>query len=488
MIIFQNEDQSTVRISGSIPEVIVYDNSTIQKNCSGVTTPLTYNFSKRVYATVFTQTFKKLSFFERTLLENQESFLDLIGQVKGRIYLNINNWHKVLQLSSALYQNKTSLEKVIGLGEPIAFIDEKEKTFGQKCLLLWRKIVHFYKLPIVFKVFKIQLPRVLKSMQSYSADFYKKDLDLMDIRELKAEKANLDKSLSNYWYAPVLNELQVQMLRSTVEKRLKKSGFDNSGELIDTFLAEQQSLANLEPARNLHRLALQAILYPELKVLINRLPADIHSQVQVRFEDFYTEVNHFIDLYGDKTSGELKLETQTMRTEPLIFYRYLRDCLNAQISEIRANSHSRQQALKILEGKLSHLPASRRNQILKRVISLQQAVAHREVFKLERSRMVGMYRALYNGFGKCFVKNNWIESVGDIFYLTEDEILSSGNGHENIFDTLIATRKQEYNLYQMENVPSRVFVFSKIINAIDNETEVPVIHGFDPDEVKAEVA
>jgi len=487
MVIFQDEDQSTVKISGSIPEVIVYDNSTIQKNCGGVTTPLTYNFTQRVYSIVLKQTLKKLSFSGRALLKNQDYLQNLVGLLKGRMYLNINNWHKVLQLFSA-FDQKTSLARIIGLAEPIVFIDEKEKTFGQKSMQLWMKIIHFHQLPIVFKLLRIQVPGVLTKMQSYSVDFYKRDLGSMDIESLKREKESLDTKLLKYWHVPVLNELHIQMTCGDIEKELKKSHFHNSSELIDTFLSEEQSLANLQPARHLHRLALQAILHPELKLLINRLPADIHRQIEVRFKDFYKEVNQFIDIYGDKTSGELKLETQTMRSDPIAFYRYLRDCLTAQISEIRAGNHSQQKARRVFEGKLSHLPSLRRNRIIRRVISLQQAVAHREVFKLEQSRMFGMYRALYTSFGKCFAKNSWIERAEDIFYLTEDEILSCGNGHENVFDTLIATRKQEFSLYRVEDVPTRAFVFSKIINAIKNEPEVPVIQGFDTDEITAEVA
>ena len=61
------------------------------------------------------------------------------------------------------------------------------------------------------------------------------------------------------------------------------------------------------------------------------LPDTLHEQIRADFPAFHRSVSGFIDQYGDRTVGELKLETVTMRLDPLVFYRYLKNYLLADL-------------------------------------------------------------------------------------------------------------------------------------------------------------
>ena len=488
MVIFPTEDQSSQAVPVIKQDIIVYDNSNIQKSCSGVTTPLTYNFTKRVYALVYRQTIKSLSLSEKALLKNEDIFQNLVGLIKGRLYYNINNWYRGLQLFDSFKQNKAALAQMLGLSDALNFTDEDEQNWRIRLIRFWIKYIDRPRLLLKFAGLKTTVPRFLNQMQDYTSKFYECNFSNLTIKDLKGKKEEIDKDLLKSWTTPVINDLYILIACGALINKLKSAGLNKPDELVNNFLDEEQAVSSLQPAKHLHRLAIICASQPELRTLINRLPNDIHTQVKNRFGDFYHEVIHFIDHYGDRAAGELKLETHTMRTDPLVFYSYLRDCLNAQISEIRASGQSQKLSFKILESKLSHLSPSEKAKVSSKLSKLQKAIAHREVFKLERSRVFGMYRTLYFAFGELFVKNKWIENPDDIFYLTEEEILSCENGKEYIYDILIATRRQEFKAYEAESIPSRVFVSNKVIDVVIKEAPLPVIHGFDSEEIKAEVA
>lgn len=489
MVVFQNEDPFLISVSEEKENVIVYDNSNIQKCCNGVTTPLTYHLTKRLYALVYRQTVKSLSLTDSVMKENEDVFQNLVGLIKGRIYYNINNWYRGLQLFHPFKQNKVALAQMLGLTDSLNFAEQEVQSWRIKLIRVWIRYVSRPQLLLKFAALKRSVPKFLNEIQDFNAKFYKRNFPQSGIDDLKRCKAELDGNLLTSWTVPVINDLYILQACAVLTNKLKEAEIGGAEELVDRFLNEEQSVSSLQPARHMHRLAIICASQPELKILISRLPNDIHQQVKVRFTDFYHEVLHFIDHYGDRTTGELKLETQTMRTNPLVFYSYLRDCLHAQISEIRAGSQSQRLCFKLFESRLSALPDAQKRNIFSIIAKLQTAIAHREVFKLERSRVFGMYRALYLAFGNLFVRNGWIENANDIFYLTEEEILASTNGKEYIYDTLVATRRQEFKSYEAESIPSRVFVSSKVIDAIINkESALPVIQGFDSMEIKAEVA
>ena len=94
-------------ITQAIPEVVVYDNSNIQESYCGVTTPLTFSFATRAYATVYRQTMAALALPARIMEAHEPVVTNLLGLVKGRIYYNINNWYRGPAIA-AFFQAKQS--------------------------------------------------------------------------------------------------------------------------------------------------------------------------------------------------------------------------------------------------------------------------------------------------------------------------------------------------------------------------------------------
>lgn len=244
------------------------------------------------------------------------------------------------------------------------------------------------------------------------------------------------------------------MTTGNLTKKLARAGVEKPDSFLDLLLSVDTSANSLNPAKSLNNLALSAAKQPDLKLLISRLPSDIHQLIKEGFPDFYKDVTAFINEYGDQAIGDLKLETETIRLSPLVFYRYLRDCLTAQISGFRLTEQTQLEAIIELNKKVSDLPYFHKKWTLRNLATLQKAISYRETFKQERSRITGMYRTLYVAMGRLLEKQRMIVAATDIFYLTEDEILSGANEHK--FKTFIEMRKEEFDAYKSEVVPSRV--------------------------------
>jgi pyruvate,water dikinase len=477
MVIYRADDHSSTPVQPGIPEITVFDNSNIQKCYSGVTTPLTFNFTKRAHATAYRQTMQQLSLPSKTIEKTEDIIQNLLGLVKGRIFYNTNNWYKGLKLLPSFNQNKRDMERLMGFTESLDLEEDMPESFWKKVGQIPGSLANLSRLLLAFHRLKKEVPEFLEKKNHYYTKFYSLDFDSMSIEALKAEKERLDANLSLDASTPIINDFYVMMAIGSVARNLKRAGIENPEEFLDLLLSVDHSSTIMQPAQHLHRLALQAAAQPELKMLINRLPDDIHKQVQVRFKAFHDQVTAFITTFGDRAVGELKLETQTMRQSPFIFYSYLRDCLSAQISEFRGREQSQTRSFSELNRKLNSIHYFHKVWTLRKLAKLKKAIGYREVFKLERSRMIGMYRTLYNAMGRQFDRNNWIEKPEDIFYLTEEEILSSGNGKEYRYKKVIAERRLEFETYKAEEVPSRVIMLYPSVTGtiIDEELKLPTV-------------
>ena len=115
-----------------------------------------------------------------------------------------------------------------------------------------------------------------------------------------------------------------------------------------------------------------------------------------RFHQLFQE---YIELYGDRCLGELKLETQTYRVNPDLLLEYIQNhdetCLDQSSTDIKVNR-------KLKKAKLG--------------------IYNREISRLNRTRIFGLARSIFLKIGEILVKEERIEKREDIFYLFLEEI------------------------------------------------------------------
>ncbi len=467
-------------ITQPILEMIVYDNANIQESYCGVTTPLTFSFASRAYATVYRQTMQALGLPQAQIRAQEGVVTNLLGLVSGRIYYHINNWYRGLQLLPSFRQNKADMERMMGLEEPVDFVQDRVKTPRQKLAMLPRLLVNLSRLLWAFAELGKRVPAFHAHFRAHYRRFYGQNLATLSGPELLAQRELLDTALLGNWTTPIINDFYVMMANGRTIRTLRRAGVAAPEEFLSRYLSGDSQLESTQPVRAMHELATEARRYPDLQALIVSLPDDLHQQVQTGYPAFFRDVSRFIDQYGDRTVGELKLETTTMRVAPLVFYRYLRNYLRADSTVVLTGTTTALHTEAATE--LARLLANRsglfRRGVGRQLTRLRRAIRYRESLRLERTRLFGMYRALYIALGEELVKINVLELPPDVFYLTEAEIsraVRTGDGAD--LTALVRTRRLEFAQYERDDVPGRVTVPSPPTTQKPVDSQSGMLHG-----------
>ena len=447
-------------ITQPIPEVVVYDNSNIQESYCGVTTPLTFSFAQRAYATVYRQTMHALGLPAAAIRAQEPVVTQLLGLVRGRIYYNINNWYRGLQLLPAFRQNKADMERMMGVLEPVDFVVSRDKTLGEKTRLLPRLALNLGRLLWAFGRLPRRVPAFQARFRRHYRQFYDLPLAGLSAAEVWRAKEQLDAGLLHRWTTPIINDFAVMMANGRVQQHLRRAGLPDPDAFLARYLAGDAELASVQPVRRLQALAAVARAHEPLRQLILALPADLPARVRQAAPGFSREADEFIGQYGDRTMGELKLETRTMRVEPLIFYQYLRNYLTADAPSTPPPTPTSPTAAAELTGLLQSRSWLRRWQTRRSLDRLQRAIRHREALRLERTRLFGMYRAVYLALGEKMAAAGRLAAPRDIFLLTETEVeqLIAEPAAAVSWSTLVEQRREEFARYATQDVPARLTV------------------------------
>ena len=437
-------------ITQPIPEIVVYDNSNIQESYCGVTTPLTYSFASRAYATVYRQTMRSLGLKEAVVAAKEPIVQNLLGLVKGRIYYNINNWYQGLLLLPKFSQNKADMERMMGLTEPVDFVEDQEKSWSEKLSMLPSLATNLFRLMKAFKRLDSDIEAFRKNFKKVFDWFYEQHLDELVPEQLLTIKEKLDKELLENWSVPIVNDFFVMMHNGKVARHLERLGIEEVEEFQSRLMSGDQQMENMDPATELLGLARQAGKHLQATALIM---GGKTTQLAENAPEFHDKVKVFIHQYGDRTVGELKLETRTMRVDESVFFAYLKNFLKTEADlHMGAEDSIYQNAEReLMEALATH--ALKKGKVLKAIGQLRKGIRNREALRMERTRLFGMYRSLYRTLGSHYTQIGLLNAVEDIFWLEESEIWS---GKTNEWTAKVKDRRLEFEAYEKEEVPSRV--------------------------------
>ena len=311
-----------------------------------------------------------------------------------------------------------------------------------------------------FRQLKTAVPQFHQNFKKHFQQFYVRLAGSNSSQDLWQLKEGLDRDLLYNWTTPIINDFRVMMTNGRAVRSMQKAGIADGEEFLSRYLSGDADIESTQPVKAMQALADEARKQPPLQKLIVAGGKAVHTEIGNRFPLFGAAVDGFIEAYGDRTVGELKLETRTMRLHPEVFYRYLKNYLSAEAPVATGTpTLLHESAVAELVAKLRKKNAGRRRSVWKKLYQLQQAIRYRESLRLERTRLFGMYRGLYTALGSNFQAGGFLEIREDIFYLTEGEIAEAVTAPDrNQLKALVALRRQEAESYKAEEVPSRVVV------------------------------
>jgi len=422
-------------------EQMLWDNSNITESYSGVTTPLTFSVIRGSYATVYRQ-FLSLMGVQRM----DESVLrNLLGLYNGQVYYQLLNWFQALSWLPAFEQNKAFMEQMMGVKQSLK-TGAAVKSGGRLALLRWgiRMIgLHFASERLAHK-FLMNFNAVLREYQA-------KDFSTMTPHQLRTAYLDLETRVLGEWRAPILNDF-LAMIFFGILRRLSENWLDPGGSLHNDLLAGDGQIESLQPAKRVQALARHVISDLPLQTVFELEPNETLHRIrsQNEFASFRSQLDEYLNLYGDRCMNELKLEEPNLRDDPLPLIRMIAAAAKNPI-EMPVESPVRAKA----EARVSALPFFKRILVRWVMQNARRYVRNRENLRFARSRLFGLLRGILNSLGNQWAEIKILEQANDIYYLTIGEIWDfvEGTAVSQNLRGIVALRRAEYAEHKNNSAP-----------------------------------
>lgn len=460
-------------------DVVIWDNSNIQESYCGVTTPLTFSFANKAYKTVYEQTLRLLGVSEKVVQEHQGMLENMLGLIHGRVYYNINNWYRGLLFLPSFKTNKSDMERMMGLTDPVDMIQDQELAFKDKLKKVPQILRALYAMFSRFRNMDNLVREFRDLFQKQYQSVNRQTLHTLTIGQLVNESRRLDKSLLENWTTPIVNDFYVMMMNGRVHRWLDKISLENPEVTQNNLLSGEEGIESTEPTKLLLRMCDYLRHTPETEQLVLNNQNDVLlGLIQTQDSDFYNQCHNYIELYGDRTMGELKLESITLRQDSSFMFAILKNFLakpdltlaTLAENESKFRASAEESVIPVIKKKLGSRALKKFNKDLS---ALRDAIRNRENMRLARTRMFGLYRDIYVEIGSQLAFYGQLNDARDVFYLTLEDIYAYKDGRavQTQLQPLVDARKAEFASYEAEDLPHHFWTKGAVY--CNNEFEYP---------------
>ena len=450
----------------------VWDNSNIEESYCGVNLPMTISFAQMAYSKVYENTLRATGMPDAQVQDHDYMLRHLVGTIHGRMYYNINHWYEGIALLPSFEANKEDMERMMGLQDPVDFIESEHLTLGQKIakipgllLNIGRLLSKFYRIQALVEEFQQMFRNVYDS-------FDRDGLQQLQLPELYEETLRLQRDLLDRWTAPIYNDFYVMMMSGRVRRALEKAGVEDATTLQNRLVAGETGIESTEPTKALLRLTRT---FAENETLRTAIKSDDHTNL-LRFvkhenPDLHKRCEAFIERFGDRCIGEQKLETFTLRQDPAFMFEIISNFLDQPDLSCEEFERREQETRREAEIETDRYITGNfaRSRFKKIINNLRRGIKNRENMRMNRSRMFGIFREIYREMGRQFAFYGVIDDPEDIFYLTLHELDTyfAGVCVAHDFKALVKIRKEEFSKHYDQDPPHHFETIGMIYHLTD---------------------
>ncbi|ETR71297.1 MAG: pyruvate, water dikinase [Candidatus Magnetoglobus multicellularis str. Araruama] len=470
-------------INKSKPKTIL-DNSNIIESYPGVTSPFTFSFASMCYNTVYRQFYSSMGVSEDRIDALTSSFRTLLCYIDGRIYYNINSWHKTLQLLPGYKLNSELMDNMMGVKSPTKIDAFSSISFSDKFFIevprLLNGIYHilgsFIELNKTIKSFIQTFDQVTKGYMDEKFESYT-NRQLLDIYENEIEPKVL-----NNWKAPIINDLYVMIYFGILTKLMNKLDIENNQSIQNDLLCGEGEVESTMPTMEIIRISNWIRKDKQLMDLFmstneDQLRATLLESSDSQYETIRKKLKKYISDYGFRCMGELKLEESSLKEDPTFLFTTLKN----YIKKDEINLKEMEEKEKAIRKKAESIVFKKVSRKLKPVFlhvlnNARKAIKNREKLRFMRTKIFGIMRSMINAIGRNFSHDGLIAQPKDIFYLHFDEMIQLIEGRcismDHIKNT-ITLRKEAEIKYQAEEPGERMLFFGDIYekNFVEIQTD-----------------
>ncbi len=447
----------------------LWDNSNIAESYGGVTTPLTFSFARHAYEEVYRELCRLLGVSEGEIAAHADTFRRMIGLVRGRVYYSLFSWYDLLALAPGFSSNRRFMEQMMGVKEelPPTLVTRLAANGGRMRLMdalrLARAVAslvrHYRRLPRDIERFYARLDAALTPGAI--------PLETLRPDELVAYYRDLEGRLLAHWDAPLVNDLFAMLFYGLLRRLCIAWCGDTAGTLQNDLVSGQGGVISAEPAQRVRMMAALAAQSPTLTSALRMGSAATVQREIARHPVFADEYQAYLTKFADRCLEELKLESPTLRDDPMPLLRaigHLADRYSAGQREMKQSTagdapeeSKPAQAERKVRRMLKWFPV--RRAVFRFVLAQARArVRDRENLRFQRTRVFGRVRRIFVELGRRLAALGLLENPRDIFYLEVEEALGfvTGTATTTNLRGLVALRQAEYALWRAsEPAPDR---------------------------------
>lgn len=439
-------------------EYILWDNSNIIESYPGITTPLTFSFILKMYERVYRQFVELLGVNQKEIEKHSTVFANTLGLVRGRVYYNLLSWYKMLAMLPGYSINAEFMENMMGVKERFELKEDHKMSKG---------LARFRILMMLFKMIRLQfgLPRerrrFMKHLNKVMNQYGAYDFRDMEVAQIVSRYKQFESNLLLEWKAPLINDFFAMIWFGLLQKNTAKLCPDEPN-LHNDLLCGSQDIISVEPIHRSMALADAIRKDPACESLFrDNSPEEIWKKLSNgSFPQIKNLFDDYINRFGNRCVGELKLETISYQHDPSLFVKVIRSYV---VQDIRLNTdHKVENTLR--ENAEIKIRSALKGKLLKKWwfnFTLKKArdlVSNRENLRYERTRGFGMVRTMFRALGEVLHKTGKLTAPEDIFYLHLDEILTMDTGaFKPEWVELIEQRKKEFDTYRSQPDPEERF-------------------------------
>ncbi len=479
--IVQMRPITSLGLDHSASHHFVFDNSNIQESFDGLTLPLTFSYASDAYFQVYRQLMKVMGFGASEVAMHDRRHSQMLALVKGRVYYNINSWYEGLLFLPSFGRNKEDMEKMMGVEKPVDFVTSQALSAREKLRRLPRVVRVISRLATSFLLIDYLVNDFRSDFSKSYDSFPRAELPWMQIEKIFELQTRLSTEIMKNWRAPIINDFYVMITSGRIRRLLTALG---AAEILPDLLAGEE-LESLLPTKALVQLADEIRKNPYLSKSILANESDFYRELH-QSPKIERMIADYIEKYGDRVTGELKLETETLRENRSFLTQILRQYVQDNTVNL-AQLISRQAKVRVAaELRVKNLIQTRFNplqQIFKMwhfkssVRKFRKSVVHREAMRLDRTRSFGIARSIYLELGQRLVNQGLLKDQRDIFYLTMTEVDDYFHG-KSLFDdptSIIQVRQKQYSEWLEQQPPGQLITSSPLPKILPKQNSTVVL-------------
>jgi phosphohistidine swiveling domain-containing protein len=440
-------------------EYTLWDNSNIIESYPGITTPLTFSFIIKMYEMVYRQFVGLMGVKEREISRHQEVFANTLGLIRGRVYYNLLNWYKMLAMLPGYSINAEYMETMMGVKERFELKEDFQMSKGMARLRIFGMVFRMIWVQVRLKG---ERRRFMKHLNAVMTEYKAMDFSSMSSQELSSQYARFEQTLLLKWKAPLINDFFAMIWFGMLKKKASQLCPDEPN-IHNDLLCGSQDIISVEP---IHRSIAIAKAVSENEqarsFFIEHTPNEIWSGMESgKFADIKGLIDSYIDKFGNRCVGELKLETISYGQDPSLFVNVIKSYVAQGVTSFKTDSNIEDELRKKAEEKIAN---ALKGKLLKRwwfkyvLNKARDLVSNRENLRYERTRGFGMVRTMFIALGERLHQDGKISDPRDVFYLELDELLSlRDSGFQPTFKQNIEDRKKEFADYREQPDPEERF-------------------------------